>query len=97
VKSYEIKFVLSEPFLPLQQLLGVLPLSSRQLLPAPYQRLMIDSESPLNKYYPTDFTIDRDGKRNAWEGVALIPFIDEKILIEVSIKTQFLPNNQCLL
>jgi 5'-3' exonuclease len=83
VKSYDIKFDLSKPFLPLQQLLSVLPTASRQLLPLPYQRLMVDSNSPLTKFFPLEFSIDRDGKKNPWEGVALIPFIDEKILLEV--------------
>jgi 5'-3' exoribonuclease 2 len=44
---------------------------------------MIDANSPLNKFFPMEFSIDRDGKKNAWEGIALIPFIDEKILLEV--------------
>jgi 5'-3' exonuclease len=78
----DIKFDLGTPFLPLQQLLGVLPPGSRRFLPAPYQRLMIDADSPLNHYYPLDFPIDLNGKKHDWEAIALIPFIDEKLLLD---------------
>lgn len=78
----DIKFDLGTPFLPLQQLLGVLPPGSRRFLPAPYQHLMIDADSPLNHYYPMDFPIDLNGKKHDWEAIALIPFIDEKLLLD---------------
>ena len=78
----DIKFDLGTPFSPLQQLLGVLPPGSRRFLPPPYQRLMIDKESPLHHYYPNDFPIDLNGKKHDWEAIALIPFIDEKLLLD---------------
>eukprot|EP00002_Diphylleia_rotans_P024222 TRINITY_DN4774_c0_g2_i1.p1 TRINITY_DN4774_c0_g2~~TRINITY_DN4774_c0_g2_i1.p1 ORF type:complete len:1304 (-),score=205.90 TRINITY_DN4774_c0_g2_i1:701-4612(-) len=62
--------------LPFKQLLAVLPPFSAKLLPAPYRKLMCDKESPLAVYYPKDFEVDMNGKKNEWEGVVIIPFID---------------------
>jgi len=78
-----LKFELSTPFSPYQQLLAVLPPASRKLLPLPYRKLMTSADSPINEYYPQQFELDLDGKRNDWEAKVLIPFIDEKTLISV--------------
>ncbi|XP_032239667.2 5'-3' exoribonuclease 1 isoform X2 [Nematostella vectensis] len=79
---YELKFDMSKPFLPFEQLLGVLPAASKQLLPAPFQNLMIMEQSPIIDYYPLNFKTDLNGKQQEWEAVVLIPFIDEKRLLE---------------
>jgi len=65
-----------KPFTSLTQLLSVLPPSSQQLLPKPYAALMQDN-SELSDYYPREFTTDQNGKRQSWEAVINIPFIDE--------------------
>jgi len=80
----QIEFVLGKPFFPYQQLLGVLPIASKDCLPVPYQELMLDPKSPLAGWYPLDFKIDMNGKKNSWEGVVLVPFIDEKALLAAS-------------
>ncbi len=38
---------------------------------------MIDPTSPIIDFYPTDFMTDLNGKKNDWEAVVLIPFINE--------------------
>jgi 5'-3' exoribonuclease 1 len=82
VKLSEIKieFSLGQPFRPLEQLLGTLPPASKAFLPLPYRELMTSS-SPIVDFYPVSFDVDMNGKRNSWEGIALIPFIDENRLL----------------
>jgi len=71
-----------EPFTPLMQLLSVLPAQSGRFLPAPYRELMTEEASPLAEFFPKDFETDLNGKRNSWESVVLIPFLDEKRMVE---------------
>ncbi|VDM12543.1 unnamed protein product [Wuchereria bancrofti] len=73
----------TEPFKPLQQLMGVFPAASRMHLPEAWQELMISPVSPIIDFYPDNFVIDLNGKKCAWQGVALLPFVDEKRLLEV--------------
>jgi 5'-3' exoribonuclease 2 len=55
---------------------------SRQHIPAVFHSLMIDEDSPIIDFYPTSFDIDMNGKRMAWQGVALLPFIDQTRLLD---------------
>uniref|UniRef100_A0A8R1TXL4 5'-3' exoribonuclease n=1 Tax=Onchocerca volvulus TaxID=6282 RepID=A0A8R1TXL4_ONCVO len=73
----------TEPFKPLQQLMGVFPAASRMHLPEAWQDLMISSASPIIDFYPDKFVVDLNGKKYAWQGIALLPFVDEKRLLEV--------------
>jgi len=75
------KFNLGTPFPSLAQLLSVLPPQSAQLLPKPLGELMLDPTSPLIDFYPPDFTTDPNGKRQAWEAIVQIPFIDSELLL----------------
>ena len=70
------------PFTPLAQLLSVLPPQSASLLPAPYAELMLSTDSPIFDAFPADFSLDANGKKQDWEAIALLPFIDEQRLLD---------------
>lgn len=78
----------TKPFRPLEQLMGVFPAASRSHVPLPWAELMVDPESPIIDFYPEDFKIDLNGKKFAWQGVALLPFVDEKRL-KKAVKSLF--------
>ncbi|XP_036099818.1 5'-3' exoribonuclease 1 isoform X4 [Molossus molossus] len=82
ISTLKIYFELGKPFKPFEQLLAVLPAASKNLLPTCYQHLMTSEDSPIIEYYPPDFKTDLNGKQQEWEAVVLIPFIDEKRLLE---------------
>uniref|UniRef100_A0A8C5KDS2 5'-3' exoribonuclease 1 n=1 Tax=Jaculus jaculus TaxID=51337 RepID=A0A8C5KDS2_JACJA len=82
ISALKIHFELGKPFKPFEQLLAVLPSASKNLLPTCYQHLMTSEDSPIIEYYPPDFKTDLNGKQQEWEAVVLIPFIDEKRLLE---------------
>jgi 5'-3' exonuclease len=76
-----VTFNQGKPFTPLLQLLSVLPPQSGSFLPPAYQRLMESPDSPILDLYPQDFLVDANGKKNAWECVVCIPFIEEEVLV----------------
>ncbi|KAI9448245.1 exoribonuclease 2 [Lactarius indigo] len=82
IDKMDIRFELGKPFQPFEQLMGVFPAASRQHIPAVFHPLMTAEDSPIVDFYPTTFDIDMNGKRMAWQGVALLPFIDQKRLLD---------------
>lgn len=78
----DLKFEKGIPFKPFEQLMGVLPAASNHAIPEVFRSLMSDRDSEIIDFYPTEFPIDLNGKKFAWQGVALLPFIDEKRLLD---------------
>lgn len=81
LEEFEIKFDLGQPFKPYEQLMGVFPAASRSHIPDVYHELMIGEESPIIDFYPEDFEIDMNGKKMLWQGIALLPFIEQDRLL----------------
>lgn len=76
-QSSRISFTLGSPFRPEEQLLSILPPLSVDLIPKELQDLVKKKSSPLANFYPRVFEVERESGSAEWEGVALIPFIDE--------------------
>ena len=77
-----INFDKGTPSKPFEQLMGVLPAASNHAIPEVFRPLMEDEDSEIIDFYPTEFPIDLNGKKFAWQGVALLPFIDQKRLLD---------------
>lgn len=77
-----VTFERGVPFFPQEQLLSVLPASSSWCLPKPFAALMTDPRSPIAHFYPLTFDTDMNSKKNAWEAVVLLPFVDEQALLK---------------
>ena len=81
IADWHVAFTPGQPFRPFDQLMAVLPAASRVHVPPPFHPLMTDPLSPIHDFYPTRFALDLNGKRATWQGVALLPFIDEDRLL----------------
>jgi 5'-3' exoribonuclease 2 len=82
IADMPVEFDKGKPFKPFEQLMGVLPASSNHALPQVFHPLMEDENSPIIDFYPEDFPLDLNGKKFAWQGVILLPFIDERRLLD---------------
>ena len=60
---------------PVHQLLSVLPLKSKDLLPDEVKHLM-NIDSMIGDYYPESQFLDRGGFNTEWQGTLLINFVD---------------------
>jgi 5'-3' exoribonuclease 2 len=54
---------------------------SKKQVPEVFHPLMTESDSPIIDFYPAEFQIDMNGKKMTWQGIALLPFIDESRLL----------------
>ena len=77
----DVKFDKGQPFRPFEQLMGVLPAASNHAIPPIFHPLMTEPDSPIIDFYPEDFPVDLNGKKFAWQGVIILPFIDEQRLL----------------
>eukprot|EP01064_Diplonema_japonicum_P030880 TRINITY_DN5362_c0_g1_i1.p1 TRINITY_DN5362_c0_g1~~TRINITY_DN5362_c0_g1_i1.p1 ORF type:complete len:1314 (+),score=375.55 TRINITY_DN5362_c0_g1_i1:72-4013(+) len=81
------QFELNQPFLPFDQLLGVLPpMSIKRCLPVAYHKL--PEMEALSYAFPKALTVDRENARAPWEGVVVIPFLDEHDILKESAKVR---------
>jgi 5'-3' exoribonuclease 2 len=74
--SMELHFEHGQISKPFEQLMSVLPAASRHALPEAFHDLMLNPDSEIIDFYPEDFEVDLNGKKMAWQGIALLPFID---------------------
>lgn len=81
IASFKFDFDIGKPFLPFQQLMGVLPADSQDHVPVAYRDLMYEDASPIIDFYPKAFDLDMNGKKQDWEAVVKIPFINEERLL----------------
>ncbi|GJN75101.1 5'-3' exoribonuclease 2 [Purpureocillium lilacinum] len=79
--SLDISFDQGYTSRPFEQLMSVLPAASRHALPEVFHSLMTDKDSEIIDFYPEEFEVDLNGKKMAWQGVALLPFIDMSRLL----------------
>ncbi|OAF71372.1 hypothetical protein A3Q56_00864 [Intoshia linei] len=96
ISHVDITFQKTEPVFPLTQLMSVFPAGSSKFLPKPYATLMKDPNSAIIDFYPINFQIDLNGKKFAWQGVALLPFVDKKRLEDAidEVKDQLTPGEE---
>ena len=51
---------------------------------------MYDPNSPILDFYPLDFELDLNGKKQDWEATVKIPFIDQDRLLKAMKGTFYL-------
>eukprot|EP00668_Euglena_longa_P033046 GGOE01042550.1.p1 GENE.GGOE01042550.1~~GGOE01042550.1.p1 ORF type:complete len:904 (-),score=226.32 GGOE01042550.1:209-2920(-) len=78
----------SQPFRPLTQLLAVLPPDSMCFLPREYREAAQSEESEISDFYPHHYFVDPNGRVQEWKAVVLLPFIEEKRLLEVAAELE---------
>ncbi|XP_057807428.1 5'-3' exoribonuclease 3-like isoform X2 [Salvia miltiorrhiza] len=88
LSQLKVKFQKGFPFKPFDQLMAVLPPRSSHALPVAYKGLMVDKESKIIDFYPTEFEMDVDGKRFLWQGLCKLPLIDEARLLPETRKAE---------
>lgn len=82
LEKMELSFEKGRISRPYEQLMSVLPAASRHAIPEIFHNLMLDADSTIIDFYPEDFEVDLNGKKMAWQGIALLPFIDMPRLLE---------------
>ncbi|XP_047085097.1 5'-3' exoribonuclease 3-like [Lolium rigidum] len=85
--QFKISFTMGKPLKPFDQLMAALPPEMHILtcaLPKCYSKLIGCEESTIQLFYPSELEIDTDGKRFLSQGIAKLPFIDEKLLLSAT-------------
>ncbi len=71
---------------PVHQLLAVLPIQSKDLLPEEVRHLA-KMDSMIADYFPTSAVIERDGLNTEWQGTVLINFVDMARIVDAVNQT----------
>lgn len=76
-----------------KQLLSILPPPSKTLLPNCLVNVL---DNELTNFCPLDFKVDTSGKYQVWEGVVVIPFLDQQYVYDVyeKYKSKFTATEQ---
>jgi 5'-3' exonuclease len=83
IKKYKLtKFNLNSPLKPYQQLLCVLPIQSKYLVPYKY-RYYMHPKSKLGHLYPYRFKQDFIGKTKYWKGIPILPKLDIESVLNI--------------
>lgn len=53
---------------------------------------MYNPDSPILDFYPKTFELDLNGKKQDWEAVVKIPFLDQSRLLKAMAGTYRTPN-----
>jgi 5'-3' exoribonuclease 1 len=78
------------PFTALHQLVAVLPMKSKELLPLELQPLY-SYNSIIRDLFPDNFIIEMDGKNFDHEGVPIVPLIDRQRIFDAVAQITFTP------
>ena len=77
-----ITFEENKPYTVNQQLMLILPPTSKDLVPEAYRNLMTDEKSELIFYYPTTFALEVMDKHFEWMHEPILPNIDDDIILQ---------------
>ena len=89
ISGYSAYFGMT-PFTALHQLIAVLPMKSKDLLPIELQPLF-SYNSIIRDFFPDNFIVEMDGKNKDHEGVPIVPLIDRQRVIDAVAQIPFTP------
>jgi len=81
VDMNKITFEKDEPYTPFQQLMLILPPQMADLVPSVLRPIMIDDKLLCTQFYPIDFKLDVVNRIKTIYSEAILPEIDEELLI----------------
>jgi 5'-3' exonuclease len=77
-----ISFEVGRPYTPFEQLMLILPPQLDSLVPVPLRQIMSDDKLLCSQFYPTNFVIDVVQGIKTQYSEAILPEIDEELLIK---------------
>lgn len=81
VNTYKhVRYGKTKPCSAFEQLISVLPPKSAHLIPEPLRNALLDKDSEMLQFCPEVIEIDYDGKKAEWEGITILPTVDQNVL-----------------